>query len=666
VASISVIIPTRNAASSLGRCLASVAAQTKHADEVIVVDGGSQDETVPLARALGATVVEMDPNRSAQRNRGAALSAGRFLLFIDADMVLTPRVIEECLERSAHGFAALVIPETFVGSSFWARVRGFERSFYDDVWWMQAARWYRREEFTGLGGFDTELIGPEDWDLDQRARDQSDVGSIQARILHQEGDLMLKTLLRKKGHYAPSLKAFAGRHPERAQLCLQALPRLRLFAKRPAQILGHPVLTAGLILLGTGELGMWQRHRSGLRADDPERPWHADSPRDAPAGLNQAGRPTVVALMNAFTEGMSGGDAWFIEVARRWTDVRLIVITSRLGRDACTARGLDAQFILTTDEEHFHKVARTYLRRLSRGLRIVASLPNVDVVFSTSDAPPDVLPAMFLAFRQKNILWLQRICHVVERRPSRLLAWSVQALMHRLIRSRASIVMAISQTLKSQLIYRHFNPRRISVTLPGVDVPVCQPAAPSISLGRSVHYDGLFVGRLHPAKGILALPAIWAEVLAECPTARLAIVGHGTKAVIDQLKARLRANGVDSCVDVLGYVSNEDLESLYSSSRVFVFPSHEEGFGMAILEAIARSIPVISWNLPIYVEHFGDTIVSVEEGDSTAFASAIVRLLRDEGARAACQAASASLVATRSWDSVAASERQLIAIGARV
>jgi glycosyltransferase involved in cell wall biosynthesis len=667
VNSISLVIPTRNAASSLGRCLASVAAQTRRPDEVIVVDGGSQDQTVALARAFGATVLEMEANRSAQRNQGARRSSGDYLLFIDADMVLTPRVIEECLDRSAQGFGALVIPETFVGTSFWGRVRGFERRFYDDAWWMQAARWYRREGFTSLGGFDTELIGPEDWDLDQRIRDRANVSSIEARILHQEGEVDLRTLLRKKGHYAGSLQRFAARHPQRANLCLRPGPRLRLFAKHPMQVVRHPVLAAGLIVLGVGELGTWQRHGSGKRAEDPERPWRASPQSGSATGvrtdLDKGSRPTVVALMNAFTEGMSGGDAWFIEVARRWTDIRLIVVTSGLGKDACTERGLNAEFVITTEEDHFRGVLRTYLRRLYKGLRIVAGLPKVAVVFSTSDAPPDVLPAMFLASRQKQALWLQRICHVVEPRPSRLLAWSVQALMHRVIRRRASVVMAISQTLEKQLIHRHFNPSRISVTLPGVDVPVRQPAAPLVLPTRSTTYDGLFVGRLHPAKGIFDLPAIWAEVVREYPTARLAIVGHGTRPVVRQLQSKIRAYGIDRSIDVLGYVPKQELESLYSLSRVFVFPSHEEGFGMAILDALARSIPVVTWNLPIYAEHFGNTISTVQTGDPKAFSRAIIRLLLDEAARAACEAASASLAASRSWDTVAATERRLLAVG---
>ena len=249
---VSVIIPTRDAARSLRGAIESLRQQTRQPDEIVVVDGGSLDETVTIAKDLGAKVEEAAPNRSAQRNLGAELSSGDYLLFIDADMVLAPPIIEECLEKGA-AHVALVIPETFVGTSYWARVRSFERAFYDFTWWMEAARWFRRQDFLELGGFDSSLVGPEDWDLDQRARERGPVGWIDARIYHQEGDVTLTTLWRKKGHYAACMEEFARRHPERAALCLRLGPRLRLFARRPAAFARHPQLAAGLVVLGAGE-----------------------------------------------------------------------------------------------------------------------------------------------------------------------------------------------------------------------------------------------------------------------------------------------------------------------------------------------------------------------------------------------------------------------------
>lgn len=254
---VSVIIPTLNSETVLPRCIRSIHEQTVRPGEIIVSDGGSSDATQAIARALGVMVVEGSANRSAQRNRGAEVANGEFLLFIDSDMQLQPKVIEAGLLELKSTDAALVVPEVFVGSGFWAAVRSYERSFYDGVWWLEAARWYRAEQFHQIGGFDASLVGPEDWDLDQRIRQFGTVRSLQgtsAYIEHNEGHCSLRHLLRKKAHYAPGIEAFRERHPERAALSLSPATRINLFFRKPAKFGRHPALAAGLAVLGIGEL----------------------------------------------------------------------------------------------------------------------------------------------------------------------------------------------------------------------------------------------------------------------------------------------------------------------------------------------------------------------------------------------------------------------------
>lgn len=270
---VSVIIPTLNSEMVLPRCIRSIHEQTVRPGEIIVSDGGSSDATQAIAAALGATVVIGPANRSAQRNRGAESASGEYLVFIDSDMQLRSKVIEACLLEFKPADAALVIPEVFVGSGFWADVRSFERSFYDGVWWVEAARWYRASQFHEIGGFDTTLIGPEDWDLDQRIRRFGAVTSPQGRLAyieHNEGYCTLRHLLRKKAHYAPGIAEFRRRHPQRAELSLSPARRLQLFVRQPSKAARHPALAAGLAVLGAGEL-MAARGWIGRDSNHPER-----------------------------------------------------------------------------------------------------------------------------------------------------------------------------------------------------------------------------------------------------------------------------------------------------------------------------------------------------------------------------------------------------------
>lgn len=83
---VSVIIPALDAARCLPRCLEAVRA----ADAVIVVDGGSRDGTVEIARELGATVVEAARGRGTQLKAGSETALTEWLLFLHADTVLEP------------------------------------------------------------------------------------------------------------------------------------------------------------------------------------------------------------------------------------------------------------------------------------------------------------------------------------------------------------------------------------------------------------------------------------------------------------------------------------------------------------------------------------------------------------------------------------------------
>lgn len=83
---ISVIIPTLNEAENIADTLASIVRDKKR--EVIVVDGGSIDNTVPIAKTLGAKVIQGSPPRSRQMNQGADAASNDILLFLHADTLL--------------------------------------------------------------------------------------------------------------------------------------------------------------------------------------------------------------------------------------------------------------------------------------------------------------------------------------------------------------------------------------------------------------------------------------------------------------------------------------------------------------------------------------------------------------------------------------------------
>ncbi len=106
---ISVVIPSYNSAHWLPGTIASVRAQIRPADEVLVVDDGSTDDTEAVASELGVRCVRRENGGlSAARNTGVGASTGDWLLFLDADDTLTPDALQALARRAAVGDAGVV------------------------------------------------------------------------------------------------------------------------------------------------------------------------------------------------------------------------------------------------------------------------------------------------------------------------------------------------------------------------------------------------------------------------------------------------------------------------------------------------------------------------------------------------------------------------------
>ena len=98
-----------------------------------------------------------------------------------------------------------------------------------------------------------------------------------------------------------------------------------------------------------------------------------------------------------------------------------------------------------------------------------------------------------------------------------------------------------------------------------------------------------------------------------------------------------------------GYVLEDDLAALYERAVCLVFPSKTEGFGIPLLEAMARGCPVISSNAASLVEVGGDAAVYVDPDDGYGWRNAITGLLRNEGLRASMAVRGRSRAVMFSW-----------------
>ncbi len=250
---VSIVVTTKNSAATLEACLQSVHGQVGADLELVVIDNFSSDATPNIARRYAHRFQQAGPERSRQRNLGARMGEGAWLLFLDSDMVLRPQIVNECLEQAGRGFTAVIIPEVSQGDGFWAACKALERACYAGDESIEAARFIQRELFESLGGFDEELTGPEDWDLTVRIRRRGEaVGRSRTPLLHDEGRLRLTQTMRTKFYYGRTMHRYIRKHPEAARRQLQPF-RPAYF--RHLDLLGqHPMLAGGMVLMKTCEV----------------------------------------------------------------------------------------------------------------------------------------------------------------------------------------------------------------------------------------------------------------------------------------------------------------------------------------------------------------------------------------------------------------------------
>jgi glycosyltransferase involved in cell wall biosynthesis len=112
----------------------------------------------------------------------------------------------------------------------------------------------------------------------------------------------------------------------------------------------------------------------------------------------------------------------------------------------------------------------------------------------------------------------------------------------------------------------------------------------------------------------------------------LVLPGYPTEHERD-LEERARAAGVAEDLRLLGWIAKEELEGLWALARAFVFPSLYEGFGLPVLEAMARGVPVACSNTSALPEVAGDAALLFDPRDEAAIARAITSVLDDRPLR---------------------------------
>jgi glycosyltransferase involved in cell wall biosynthesis len=221
---------------------------------------------------------------------------------------------------------------------------------------------------------------------------------------------------------------------------------------------------------------------------------------------------------------------------------------------------------------------------------------------------------------------------------------------------RSHRVIVDSQSTREDVVELvGLSPRRIDVVPLGLGTVARAAPLPERELREHLQLSArpllLSLSAKRPHKNLLAL----IDALASIPAERrpqLVLPGYPTWHE-REVRERAASRGVGADVRLPGWVSGPELEGLWSLAEAFVFPSLYEGFGLPVLEAMARGVPVACSNASSLPEVAGDAALLFDPQDPRAIAQALTRVLEDPSLRAVLRNRGAARAREFTWQRTA-------------
>lgn len=275
------------------------------------------------------------------------------------------------------------------------------------------------------------------------------------------------------------------------------------------------------------------------------------------------------------------------------------------------------------------KIIITYILRLSYGI-YVALNNKYDSVYSITGLITETVPGFIFRLLNKKCYWIVLIDNLVPKPFSKargskyivkILAFNGFLLSTTLLK-KTDRVFTVNKVVKDYLEKKNIQVKeRITLTTNGINLDEIDAIQ-----NKDVVYDGLYLGRLDEGKGLLELVDIWKTVnQVRGVKTILAIAGSGTVDFENKLKKKILKEGLENTIFFVGFKAGAEKIRLFKSSKVFVFPSKDESYPIVFLEALACGLPIVSYDLPAYLNVFpGDVYKASKIGDHEKFSELVV------------------------------------------
>lgn len=372
--------------------------------------------------------------------------------------------------------------------------------------------------------------------------------------------------------------------------------------------------------------------------------------------------------------GVTGGPVRFHEVSKRFAaDGRIQHLLTTPGGKAMQATlgcqlpmtVVPASLLLRSEPCRPFRFWSYLITSLFWRLR-ASKLPKSDVLITVSDYFCDVIPARSLKKRTgaKWIAWIHH-CETDPRiRPGnrlvneltyRMQRWSFKRIAKFADSAWINDTLA-GDEIERRLIALGMDKSKIRRMQNGIDLAAIGGAGNGErGTGNGGETDAVMIG-VRPNKGLHDIIPIWQMVQTLRPGTTLTLMGgmSGEMEVVKEIE-RLKLP-ITVFKPANGFLPAADYYAKIKEAKILFAPSHEEGWGIAVCEAMAAGLPVVAYDLPAYRKIYPGAHSAVPCFDNAMFARAIARVLDDPAEYARLQNLGRICASRYDWNAIAASD----------
>jgi glycosyltransferase involved in cell wall biosynthesis len=336
-------------------------------------------------------------------------------------------------------------------------------------------------------------------------------------------------------------------------------------------------------------------------------------------------RLKILISLSSWTVGKSGGDVHILEMARSWANNSEIHVLCPDG-----ATSLVREYIPRATVQCFGNFGSAettlrqsldYLKRIRSIVKHVRSIGRYDVMIGASHFLPDVIALMFGKCSSRAI-YLYHLSTFRHRGISvrSTVAIFAEQISLRVVRLIKPLIFVSNREVQDRL--KRWD--RVIFTVLGFDVKKFDQIPEQ---DRTI--DVLFVARIIKAKGYLDFVKSIKQ-LTDLNIALKRVVIIGTGPDVPDLTNKILDNGLQNKIEYLGFVDERKKIQLMKSSKVVLAPSYEEGWGIAIGEALAAGCVPIAYELDVLRELFTEGIQLVPLGNWLQLTEKVHEFLENE------------------------------------